>query len=1234
AALSMISPGWAAAFASPPAAMALAMIAAGAGGGETLAPTRPTPLRRDGSLLERKQTRLHNFASFQKPSEQHNKSPQAPRDRAAAKAAALAAARDLERNAKIGSGRGLSAVAMATSAQRRSASDIERAKRWNVTEAMGTAWTECLQSIDTKSVSGKDFSALSYRYVAVLVTSFAKARNMQRLEIDRRAQVDVINHHRASTSLRKWRKLVHCLNESNRLFAPFGDLLCVSEHLFWKLDFTESPSRMRRFLRRNYNGSDHFGASANHEDDQSQSKPDEHTAACQTDDPESSFTANLPSTASILVANAISSDEGDEDDEPIESEMVDSTLNDQQQKQSGSMKQSMKEELQDSEAPSNQKMNLMEPLVAPGYVPSESDERIIIELSSSMVQPLKVVRGTFQVTTKRINFIVGGHDDDMEDGVTSADQNNGQEKDRSWQILSLHQIFSRRYLLRRSALELFLVDRSNFFFDFGSVEVRKNAYRAIVQARPPHLNNIYLATQRPEQLLRRTQLMERWSRWEISNFEYLMELNTLAGRSYNDITQYPIFPWILADYSSKTLDLGDPSSYRDLSKPIGALNEERLKKFQERYSSFDDPVIPKFHYGSHYSSAGTVLYYLVRVEPFTTLAIQLQGGKFDHADRMFSDISATWNGVLEDMSDVKELVPELFYLPEVLMNVNSIDFGTTQLGEKIDYVKLPPWAENPVDFVHKHRMALESEHVSAHLHEWIDLIFGYKQRGKEAISANNVFFYITYEGTIDIDKISDPVQRCATQDQISYFGQTPSQLLTVPHLKKRPLAEVLQLQTIFRNPKEIKPYVVPHSERCNLPAAAIFASQDSIVVVDVNAPAAHVALHKWQPNTPDGHGMPFLFQHGKPAGGSSGGAFMRMFKGPAGSASEDWQYPRALAFAASGIRSSAIVAITCDKEVVTGGHPDNTVRLISADGARTIETAAGHCEPVTCLALSADSSYLVTGSRDATVILWRLHQMFLAGLSNISEPSTPSAATPLSPLSGGSNMHSSLDNSRRHRIEGPLHVLRGHLGEISCCCVNSDTGVIASYSGASGVLLHCARRGRLLRKLDIMEAHALCLSSQGVLMIWNQTEQRLSTFTVNGLPIATAVLSLFPGRISCIEISLDGESALLGTSLQVSDKSTDKERSHEGKSSESEGDHSVSPSNVETLNKLPISVPSICLVNLHTLKIFHTLVLEEGQDITAMALNTDNTNLLVSTADKHLLIFTDPAVSLLSVNDL
>ncbi|CAA2972213.1 Hypothetical predicted protein [Olea europaea subsp. europaea] len=63
---------------------------------------------------------------------------------------------------------------------------------------------------------------------------------------------------------------------------------------------------------------------------------------------------------------------------------------------------------------------------------------------------------------------------------------------------------------------------------------------------------------------------------------------------------------------------------------------------------------------------------------------EIQGGKFDHAERMFSDIAATWNGVLMDMSDVKELVPELFYLPKVFTNENSIGFGTTQLGGKLD----------------------------------------------------------------------------------------------------------------------------------------------------------------------------------------------------------------------------------------------------------------------------------------------------------------------------------------------------------------------------------------------------------------------------------------------------------------------------------------------------------------------------------------------------------------------
>lgn len=70
---------------------------------------------------------------------------------------------------------------------------------------------------------------------------------------------------------------------------------------------------------------------------------------------------------------------------------------------------------------------------------------------------------------------------------------------------------------------------------------------------------------------------ESWRRRDITNFEYLMILNTLAGRSYNDLTQYPVYPWVLADYSSESLDFNKSSTFRDLSKPVGALD---LKRFE------------------------------------------------------------------------------------------------------------------------------------------------------------------------------------------------------------------------------------------------------------------------------------------------------------------------------------------------------------------------------------------------------------------------------------------------------------------------------------------------------------------------------------------------------------------------------------------------------------------------------------------------------------------------------
>ena len=66
-------------------------------------------------------------------------------------------------------------------------------------------------------------------------------------------------------------------------------------------------------------------------------------------------------------------------------------------------------------------------------------------------------------------------------------------------------------------------------------------------------------------------------------------------------------------------------------------------------------------------------------------------------------------------------------------------------GDKVGDTELPPWASDAQDFVQKLAEALESPMVSARLHRWIDLIFGYKSRGLAAEKADNVFHYLTYD---------------------------------------------------------------------------------------------------------------------------------------------------------------------------------------------------------------------------------------------------------------------------------------------------------------------------------------------------------------------------------------------------------------------------------------------------------------------------------------------------------
>ena len=271
-----------------------------------------------------------------------------------------------------------------------------------------------------------------------------------------------------------------------------------------------------------------------------------------------------------------------------------------------------------------------------------------------------------------------------------------------------------------------------------------------------------------------------WQRGDVSTFEYLLYLNLAAGRSFNDLAQWPVFPWVLSDYSSSQLDLHNGAHFRDLSKPMGALNPSRLAALRERARQLASSGERSFLYGTHYSTPGYVLFWLLRALPGH--ALRLQGGRFDAPDRLFADVAEAWHGVTHAPADVKELIPE-FYTPPAqwLLNTEGLPLGTRQNGAPVGDVTLPPWAAGPSHFVSCMRAALEAPPVSGRLHLWIDLIFGVAQRGDAAVGRDNVFHPMTYEGAVDMEVVKDPVQRAALEAQIQEFGQTPRQLFRQAH---------------------------------------------------------------------------------------------------------------------------------------------------------------------------------------------------------------------------------------------------------------------------------------------------------------------------------------------------------------------------------------------------------------------------------------------------------------------
>ena len=331
-------------------------------------------------------------------------------------------------------------------------------------------------------------------------------------------------------------------------------------------------------------------------------------------------------------------------------------------------------------------------------------------------------------------------------------------------------------------------------------------------------------------------LTDNWRNWKLSNFDYLMYLNLFGDGSCDDLNQYPVMPWVLKDYTHEQFNLNEfnESSLRDLSLPMGMIeinemNTTRKKNFIDNYKSmlleiktglgfYDDEnseeanvneaqdieneekinekvwndyidkdgidleLIPYF-YGTHYSNPMYVNHYLLRLFPYSVIIIEMQGNQFDDPQRLFFSLNNTFHSATTQKCDVRELIPEFFYLPEMFLNINQLNMGNVSIlnettGDttsfKINNVNLPPWCNNnPYLFVSIMIEILNSYKIN-NLNKWIDLIFGTLQKGKKARKAKNIFSPYSYLNFVNFEGLSE--SKIITYKKFFELGITPNQV--------------------------------------------------------------------------------------------------------------------------------------------------------------------------------------------------------------------------------------------------------------------------------------------------------------------------------------------------------------------------------------------------------------------------------------------------------------------------
>jgi hypothetical protein len=305
----------------------------------------------------------------------------------------------------------------------------------------------------------------------------------------------------------------------------------------------------------------------------------------------------------------------------------------------------------------------------------------------------------------------------------------------------IHQVLRYSYAGCQNAVELFTVSAGSMilYFPKPSAMVKEAATRQLASS-----------------------VTQQWQEGKLSNLEYLLAVNSAGNRSPNDLSSYPVVPCVVVDWTTN----GCPS--RDLTKSI-ELIADRDPHHTQLHSAFR---ARRCHHKDVVSNPLAVTRLLTRLAPFCHAYWETHGG-WDRGGRDFNSLSVA---LTVNTLTVHELLPELFILPECLVNVNRMVVDTTKLP--FDLV-LPDWCKDTHHFVELHRTLLESKNVHENLGRWIDHLFGVARAGREAEDLLNVFPAETYPDTPQKEP-NAVLLEC---------GQVPMQVFTTRHPDPLPVLQ-------------------------------------------------------------------------------------------------------------------------------------------------------------------------------------------------------------------------------------------------------------------------------------------------------------------------------------------------------------------------------------------------------------------------------------------------------------